>query len=254
VDAEYGQQYRDLYARHWWWRAREAALVELLTDLQPGEGWGRILDVGCGDGLFFDRLLTMGDVEGIEPDAALVDAKGPHRARIHVCPFDERFRPARPYSLILMLDVLEHLDDPAGALRHAASLLTEEGRLVATVPAFNLLWTTHDVLNHHRLRYTRSTFRKAAETAGLEISQARYWFQWTFGAKLAARLAEAMRHPTPAPPTVPPAWLNRLLYGLSRTEQRVLGPLHPPFGSSLVVVCGRPAGGSLAARSGRVSS
>jgi SAM-dependent methyltransferase len=239
VDAEYGQQYRDLYQRHWWWRAREAALIDLLNDLRPAGGWGRILDVGCGDGLFFDRLLEMGEVEGIEPDAALVDSRGPHAARIHVCPFDSRFRPARPYSLILMLDTLEHLDDAVGALRYAASLLADGGRLVVTVPAFMLLWTTHDVLNHHRTRYTESTFRSTALEAGLRIDRACYWFQWTFVAKLATRLVERIRRPTPASPTIPAAWFNRFLYRISRMEQRGLAGLHPPFGSSLVVVCQR---------------
>jgi SAM-dependent methyltransferase len=237
VDAEYGQRYRDLYARHWWWRAREAALLDTLKDLRPAEGWTRILDVGCGDGLFFDRLLEMGEVEGIEPDASLVDPQGAHRDRIHIQPFDDRFRPTSNYSLVLMLDVLEHLEDPVAALRHAASLLTENGRLVITVPAFRILWTHHDVINHHRTRYTRATFRTLARRAGLHIDRERYWFQWMFLPKLATSLVERAFRLAPAAPTVPPAWINRPLYKLSRVERRVLGPLAPPFGSSLVVVC-----------------
>ena len=154
MDAEYGQRYRDLYARHWWWRAREAALLDTLKAIAPVGSRHWILDVGCGDGLFFDRLHEMGEVEGIEPDASLVDPQGAHRHRIHIQPFDDRFRPSANYSLILMLDVLEHLEDPVAALRHAASLLTETGRLVITVPAFRILWTNHDVINHHPRRAT----------------------------------------------------------------------------------------------------
>jgi SAM-dependent methyltransferase len=237
VDAEYGRAYRDLYRRHWWWRAREAALLDLLRELRPAEGWGRILDIGCGDGLFLDRLIEMGDVEGIEPDEALVDPRGAHRDRIHIQPFDEGFRPAHRYSLILMLDVLEHLEKPVEALRHASSLLIEGGRLVVTVPAFMLLWTNHDVVNHHRTRYTRATFRDVARRAGLRIDAERYWFQWMFLPKLATRAVERAFRVAPAPPGVPPAWVNGLLYGVSRLERRVLGPLRVPFGSSLVVVC-----------------
>ncbi|HEX6533404.1 MAG TPA: class I SAM-dependent methyltransferase, partial [Gemmatimonadaceae bacterium] len=153
---DYGRQYRALYERHWWWRARERWIVRALECHRPAHGWGAALDVGCGDGLFFDRLAALGcTVDGVENDAALVDPEGPHRARITVGPFDERFQPGTRYSLVLMLDVLEHLRDPLGALRHAVSLLEPGGVFLATVPAFLALWTTHDVLNQHVTRYTR---------------------------------------------------------------------------------------------------
>jgi hypothetical protein len=49
-------------------------------------------------------------------------------------------------------------------------------------------------------------------------------------------LVERLFRLSPAPPTTPPVWINWPLYTLSRVERRVLGPLAPPFGSSLVVV------------------
>ena len=43
----------------------------------------RVLDVGCGDGLFFDRLERFGRVEGLEPDPSLVtDPRWRDRIRI----------------------------------------------------------------------------------------------------------------------------------------------------------------------------
>jgi SAM-dependent methyltransferase len=242
VDLDYGRQYRELYERHWWWRAREAALLETLNQIRPSAGWGRILDIGCGDGLFFDRLLEFGDVEGIEPSAELVSADGVHRQRIHVRPFDETFQPPHRYGLITMLDVLEHLDDPAGALRHALHLLAPDGTMLITVPAFNLLWTNHDVINHHRVRYTRASFRKMARQAGFRIDQERYWFQWIFPVKVAGRVVERALGSRPAPAQVPPTWVNDALYRVSRVEHRLLGPLRLPFGSSLMVVGGRRSG------------
>src|SRR2546426_4518668 len=52
--------------RHWWWRARERLILDVLRRLRPGAGWSAILDVGCGDGLFFERLAEFGPVEGVE--------------------------------------------------------------------------------------------------------------------------------------------------------------------------------------------
>lgn len=236
MDPAYARRYRELYERHWWWRARERFVLETLRrSLRPAER-RRILDVGCGDGLLFDRLAEFGDVWGVESDASLVSPDNPHRDRIHVGPFDASYRPGRRYGLVLLLDVIEHLPDPAGALRHAVALLEPDGMLVATVPAFRMLWTTHDVLNHHFTRYTRREFATLARSSGFDILRASYFFHWVFPAKLGARLLEAVRRPRPAPPRVPPSWINEPLYLLSRLEQRLVTPLGPPFGSSLLAV------------------
>ena len=91
--------------------------------MQPASGWVAILDIGCGDGLFFDELSGLGHVEGVEPEAGLLDPRGKWRSAIHAVPFDGAFQPATRYGLILLLDVLEHLDNPfefLARLRHRA--------------------------------------------------------------------------------------------------------------------------------------
>jgi SAM-dependent methyltransferase len=246
MDAGYGARYRDLFERHWWWRARERVILDALHAHEPARGWSTVLDIGCGDGLFFDalaRLRGVTFVEGVEPAAALVSPDGPHRGRIHVVPFDERFDTGRRYSLITMLDVLEHLPDPVAALDHALELLEPEGVFLATVPAFMALWTRHDDLNHHYTRYTKRSFGAVASAAGLRISEKRYFFRWTALAKVATRVAERALPGEPKAPMVPAAPINRALYALSRAEEMVLGKLPLPFGSSLLVVGGRAARG-----------
>jgi SAM-dependent methyltransferase len=237
LEPEYARQYRNFYARHWWWRAREEAILRVLHRRIRQKTKLRILDVGCGDGLFFDRLAEFGDVEGVEPDERLVNPQGQHRSRIRIAPFDASFCPPECYSLILMLDVLEHLDNPGEALRHAYSLLAPSGALLLTVPAFQLLWTNHDVINHHRVRYRRGTLRPLLRHAAFAVLEERYWFQWTCPVKLAIRLTEAVLRRPPAIAHVPPAWINRPLYWISLIEQRTIGAIGMPFGSSLMVYC-----------------
>lgn len=246
MDADYGARYRDLFQRHWWWRARERVILDALRAHEPPAGWSTVLDVGCGDGLFFDalsRLRGVTFVEGVEPAEALVSPDGPHRARIHVVPFDERFDSGRRYSLITMLDVLEHLPDPVAALRHALSLLEPDGVFLATVPAFMALWTRHDELNHHYTRYTKASFGALASAAGLRIAEERYFFRWTALAKVATRVKEWALPGAPRAPAVPPAPINGALYALSRAEEVMLRKVPVPFGSSLLVVGGRSARG-----------
>jgi SAM-dependent methyltransferase len=246
VDTDYGARYRDLYERHWWWRARERVILDALREHRPAGGGGlrTVLDVGCGDGLFFDALLALEGVklvEGVESAEALVSADGPHRDRIRIAPFDADFEPGRRYSAVLMLDVLEHLPDPEAALRQALSLLEPGGVFLATVPAFMSLWTQHDDLNHHYTRYTKRSFGALAAATDMRIDEARYFFHWTVFAKLATRLVEAIKRGAPVPAAVPPAPLNRALYSLSRLEARLVGGLPLPFGSSLLVVGGKRA-------------
>lgn len=233
---DYLTSYHDLYQRHWWWRAREELILRTVRAQQPPGGWRTILDVGCGDGLFFDQLTPLGDVEGVEPSAAALGEHSPHRSRIHVCPFDQNFQPGKVFQLILMLDVLEHLADPVPALRHSLALLAPTGMLLVTVPAFRALWTNHDLVNEHVTRYTRRAFRKLARQTGLSIQEEHYFFQWLFPVKLATRFLERAMHLPPRPASVPPAWINTPLYLLSRLEQGTWGALPWPFGSSLMVL------------------
>jgi 2-polyprenyl-3-methyl-5-hydroxy-6-metoxy-1,4-benzoquinol methylase len=236
LDPEYGKHYRELYEKHWWWRSREEMLVDELRRRLPKSANLSILDIGCGDALFFDRLRQFGDVEGIEPTPEIVDPNGPNRARITVAPFDASFQPGKKYDLVLMLDVLEHLDWPEQALRQALSLLKRGGLVLVTVPAFRVLWTQHDRLNEHRTRFTKRTFDRVAQASGMKIVSSRYFFIWLFAAKLAVRAAEAFLPANPRIPKIPSPAVNALLYRLSCIEEKLTRLLPIPIGSSLLVV------------------
>jgi len=241
MDEAYARRYGDLYRRHWWWRARERLILSTMRSLAPAGGWPAILDIGCGDGLFFDRLQEFGEVTGIEQDATLVDPAGRWASRIRIQPFDETFQPGRRYSLILMLDVLEHLSDAGAALRHASNLLEPTGTLLVTVPAFPALWTNHDDLNRHVQRFTRGPLLRLAETAGVQPVLSRYFFFWTCPMKLLVGLMERALRRRSAPARVPNAIVNQALYAMSILEQETIGRLPMPFGSSLMLV-GRRSG------------
>ncbi len=236
MDRAYAASYRALYERHWWWRARERILSDVLSRITPGEGWGRILDVGCGDGLFFRALRAWGEVEGVEPDPAVVTDLGRSEGVIHQVPFDEGFQPECRYGLILLLDMLEHVDRPEAALRRAGELLAPGGRLLITVPAFELIWTSHDDLNEHRTRYTKKSLEGLVGKSGVIVEEMAYVFQALFVVKLLMRLVEAFRHGEPDVPRIPAQPLNGLVEDYCYWERRLLGPLHPPFGSSLLCV------------------
>ena len=239
MDRRYADKYRDLFERHWWWRAREDEILWHLRRIRLRGDPPQILDVGCGDGLFFGELERFGEVQGIENDGAVIAPTAERRARIHVRPFDATFEPGRRFALITMLDVLEHFEDRVATLRRAVELLEPDGTLLITLPAFQSLWTAHDLFNHHYLRYTKETFAADARAAGCRIDEMRYFFLWPAAVKLLVRFKEALFGGAPEPAEVPPAPVNALLYAACMLEHRIGRVVPFPVGSSLIVRAGR---------------
>lgn len=90
MELTYAQQYRDLYENHWWWRAREHYVLDIISGFElPHQA--DILDVGCGDGLFFEALSKFGKPFGVEPDEALL-SNAKWRDNIYNVSFDENVK------------------------------------------------------------------------------------------------------------------------------------------------------------------
>jgi len=235
VDPGYAAAYRDLYERHWWWRAREAFLLERLRAASGGGVDRRILDVGCGDALFFDELAAFGTVRGVEPDTDVL-SDGPWRAAIHPGTL-ETFSPEGPFDWILMLDVLEHIETPGAALARARELASDRASLFLTVPAFKSLWTRHDDLNHHFIRYDRTSLATELSGTGWKMAESEYFFHWLAPLKLLVRLKERLVKGTPRIERVPPRPLNDLALGVSTLERRLLSRFSIQFGTSMYARC-----------------
>ena len=240
MEADYAASYGDLYARHWWFRAREDHVLRQIARIDPGRPM-RILDIGCGDGLMWPKLKRFGDVEGIEPDASLIPANSPNRPSIEVAPFPGRPRQQR-YDLIVMLDVLEHIQDDRGALARVVDLLAPGGHYVMTVPALMLLWSEFDAVNGHFRRYRVPPLRQLLQQSGLDVLNVNYYYFWPVLPLLGRRaLFRSQDVNSSQFVKVPPRPLNRLLHITSALEHRVTSALGAPFGSSIIAVARKPA-------------
>jgi hypothetical protein len=125
------------------------------------------------------------------------------------------------------------------ALHKCRSLLKPGGTLLLTVPAFKLLWTNHDLINHHVTRYRKATLFPLLLQAGFVIEDSAYWFHWTFPIKLLERFIERLFRLQPANPEIPKPSINRALSSLCSIEHSILGPLRIPFGTTLFVRCSK---------------
>jgi SAM-dependent methyltransferase len=245
VHADYAQGYRLLWEHHWWWRSREAYLLGWIGRLhrRAPRSRLRILDVGCGDGLFFERLEAFGPVEGLEPDANVVtDPRW--RDQIRPAALGEPSAAVREksYDLVLMLDVLEHIADDREALRAARSAVRPGGHLLLTVPALGWLWSRHDEVNDHFRRYNRSLLVALLRDAGFKVETVRYFFVWTVAPMLVRRwvsrprAGRAGRPARDAAVSIPPTPVNKLLTLASRGEHALGNLIRWPIGSSLLAL------------------
>lgn len=234
--------------RHWWFSARREILLALLGRWVPkGQ---RLLDVGCGTGFLLDAARHDWEVWGLDPApeaVAFCQARGlEHVVQATVSDLGTGKFPLA--NAVTFFDVLEHLDDDVAALRGAADNLVSGGLVLATVPAYPWLWSTHDTSHHHRRRYTTSTLRAAFTAAGLEPVEPGFGYFNTrlFPLAVATRLWDRVRGRSPDGELlpVPPEPINGALRRVFVSERtRLAGPKPRPFRFGLsVVAVGRKKG------------
>jgi len=242
MQREFASLYGHIYAHHWWWRMREAVVLDRVQGLglrRPA----RILDVGCGDGLLFPALSHFGEVTGIEIDPALLTDDGPWRERIHTEPLTSRRFDGQQFDLILALDVLEHIEHDRDESARLVELMAPGGRALVTVPASPALWDEHDRLNAHWRRYTQRTLSDCLTGHGARLVELRYLFHWLYLPKLLVTRLNALRRQKVAQHQIPPAWLNRALMRVCAAEYALTRGLRLPFGTSLLAILEKPGAG-----------
>lgn len=223
--------------RHWWFRGRRRILAALLSRLGLPPS-ARILELGCGPGGNLPMLGGFGSVSAIEPEAEarrVAAGKGPFDVREGRLPDAIPFPPGS-FDLVLMLDVLEHLDDDAGALEAAARMLAPGGRIIVTVPAFAFLWSDHDVQHHHKRRYQAKQVASIARKAGLEPLCLTYFNCALFPIAAALRAAKRMLGRGGNEDAMPPAAINSILEAVFAAERHAIGRVPLPFGLSVAAV------------------
>ncbi|MCC7498958.1 MAG: class I SAM-dependent methyltransferase [Bryobacterales bacterium] len=164
-------------------------------------GSGRLLDVGCGGGLFLGMMKERGaKVAGLDfsPDAARV-AWSANQApavagALELAPFAPQ-----SWSVITMFHVLEHLYDPMSYLESARQLLEPEGRLVVQVPnaacwqflLFGENWSGVDI-PRHLIDFRDKDLDILLENAGFEVLRHKYFNLRDNPAAMATTLAPGL--------------------------------------------------------------
>jgi len=156
---------------HWYYRSKARAMLAMLGRRSPN----CILDVGAGSGFFSRYLLEHTDATealcldtGYAKEWDEMQSGKPIRYR--------RTISSSPADLLLMMDVLEHVDDDHGLLSDCAGKVQRGGNVLISVPGFQWLWSEHDEFLEHRRRYSLEQLERLVERSGLKVIAGAYFF------------------------------------------------------------------------------
>lgn len=221
---------------HWYFRGRLAVLRAVVEAVRH-PGARRILELGCGSGNVLASFAALGETVGMEqhPDLIAAAQAAGLDVRAGSLPRD-LVVPEGWADLVLMLDVLEHLDDEAGALQTAWRALRPGGILIVTVPAFTWLWSGHDVALGHRRRYVAGTLRAVVAEARFRVQHVSYFNTLLFPVVVLARWWKRLTGDGSHDLRRPHAVLNRLLTEAFALERFFVPRFRLPFGVSILLV------------------
>jgi 2-polyprenyl-3-methyl-5-hydroxy-6-metoxy-1,4-benzoquinol methylase len=204
---QYDQAYDDGIEHHWWHLARNRILLREIRNCVVASP--RVLDVGCGRGIAVKYLRAHGiDCAGVE----LAHARPLAGVESHVrygqnatqLPEDERAR----VEVVTLLDVVEHVIDPATFIANIVAAFPRLSELIVTVPACAALWSNYDEYFGHFHRYDLAMLRALAQATKLQVINTSYFFHALYPP---ARLLAAM-HRKRSTRVDPPRGTMKLLH------------------------------------------
>jgi SAM-dependent methyltransferase len=220
---------------HWWYVARRKILAHLIRREAKLPADARILEIGCGTGHNFEMLRRFGRLDALEVDGearALASRRLGHAVGDAALPALAGV-PDRSYHLIALLDVLEHVDGDREALASIAAKLAPGGTILVTVPAYQWMWSAHDVAHHHKRRYSKRGLRKVAEAAGLEVRRIGFFNSLLFPLAAIVRIAGKLAGKSSSDDQLPPRPLNSAFEKVFGLERHLVGRVPLPAGVSL---------------------
>jgi SAM-dependent methyltransferase len=230
----------ELEEDYWWYRARRGIVADWVSrEVSAGT---TVVDYGCGTGGIARELRR----RGYRLIAADVAERALEACRRHgLETLDLRKQALRPCmaGVFVLGDVLEHVQDDVALLREVRGALSDEGRVIATVPAYQFLWSGEDYVSNHVRRYGRRQLIHVFQRAGFVVDRATFFNALLFPAIALDTLHKRMFRPEAlfrSDIKRLPGWLNQSLYRVFSSERWWLRHRGFPFGASLLLIATKP--------------
>ncbi|HUQ71864.1 MAG TPA: class I SAM-dependent methyltransferase [Planctomycetaceae bacterium] len=246
----------ELEGEHWWYRGFRGLVARLLCRWRPKIAWdAHVLDAGCGTGenlRLLQASLRPASLSGFDvSEQAVTHAREKMpEADVYVSDLCHPDIHGQRLDVILCADVvyMTGLEAALPGLQTLVSHLPRGGLLLLHVPAFNWLYSRHDIAVGTRHRFTRGDIRALLAQLGLTQELLTYRMFLLFPAVLAARLPSLLFGTAAGKQAVvqsdlnfPPRWLNACLAAIVGLENWLIARgMRFPWGSSIIAVGRKP--------------
>ena len=165
--------------KHFWMQYRSERILEEIRRLSVDlDRPLKVLDIGCGRGVAAHMLerATQWSIDGCDLDIhALRECQDRRGENLFYDIHEKNAEFSGAYDVVLLLDVLEHIENRKAFLDSCLWHLKEDGCFVINVPAMSLLFSAYDVAAGHYCRYSAAALKKELQGQMLDQERLCYW-------------------------------------------------------------------------------
>jgi SAM-dependent methyltransferase len=161
---------------HFWMRRRSEVMQKLAADAIKNAH--QIAEIGCGHGVLQRQIedLYGREVAGFDLHESSLQHSVSRTSPLYCYDIFQRNLDLKArFDLIVLFDVIEHIDDEDAFLKAVQFHLTPNGRILVNVPALQSLYSDYDVVVGHVRRYSLSSLARLAERNGMRVKNSTYW-------------------------------------------------------------------------------
>jgi SAM-dependent methyltransferase len=238
---EYQRMY-DLEEHHWWFQGRFDLMRRMVLKYCPqvGNARPRLLDMGCGTGLFAREQAASKTTVALDFSwEALRFARSRGVSNLICADSQELPFESNSFDIVTAFDLIEHVQGDRQLVCEAHRVLRPGGIALIAVPAHPFLLGSHDDALHHIRRYTWKNFEGLFDPAIWKKRRMTWTFASVYPPALIVRTLRKTlperQNPT-ADTNLTPAWMNRTLLAWHRLENSWVETRNLPFGLSMLTV------------------
>ena len=233
--------------KHWWYIGNHENFMNILKRYNILKKGIRVLDAGCGTGMWLQILKNSYDISetGIDNrEIALEYAKTRCNMNLLLEDINKSVFNESSFDLITSFDVISSKGvDENIVIKNFYTYLKNDGYLLLTVPAFQFLYSKHDEVVYTDTRYSKRRLESLIKNNGFEIVKISYCVSLLFPLAVIKRTFDKIFNSEDKVHNevkMPSAIINRLFLSVMRIENYLFKHISFPFGLSVMVLAKKP--------------
>ena len=242
------EEYRVMFEienAYWWYRGLRTLLKSLLKHrVRLDARHALILDAGCGTGANLRMLQEYGCAIGIDISSqaiAFCHRRGISPDRAFAASVTDLPFAQNKFDLAVSFDVICNIPDDENAFAQVARVVKPGGYFIVQLPAYQWLWSMHDVAVGHQRRYSARDVRAKLAQAGFQVERVLHTNALLLPFAILGRLhrRRVLERGSEIESDLQvelPRLLNALLSVIYRIEIKLEAHLDSPFGLSVIAI------------------